>query len=98
MSRMPGPGTGALGTVMAQTSWGLASGGGSGGRTCRGVRRRRRRQFGRGERHGVAAEPQQPEEVGAELRAKFTEARIGQRHKAVDLNEAVGPLGMLAGG
>src|SRR6266851_7541796 len=92
MSRMPGPGTGAVAVVIGST---FCCGGKTGG--CRKLRDRRGRQLGRGERHGVPAEPQEPVERRPELLAQALEAGIGSRYETVDLDQGVDPLGVLAG-
>src|SRR6266446_5913046 len=89
---MPGPGTGAVAVVIGST---FCCGGKTGG--CRKLRDRRGRQLGRGERHGVPAEPQEPVERRPELLAQALEAGIGSRYETVDLDQGVDPLGVLAG-
>src|SRR5579862_9095605 len=92
MSRMPGPGTGAAAIVIGSASCG---GGGADGEDK--LARARRRQFGGGERHGVAAQGQQPIQRPPKLLAKLLKTRIGRRYEPVDLDQRIGRLVMVAG-
>ena len=84
---MPGPGTGTVGLGHGSAS--ARSGSSLPTHGCSPTARRR-------QRHGVAAERQQPVKRGAELRAKAVEARIVGRHEPVELDQRVAALGMLA--
>src|SRR5687768_1338395 len=91
-ARVSGPGTGAVGRVIGSTFYHV---GGHFGRWDIGWVARRR-QLGGGERHGVAAESQQPIEIRPELFAQAVEARVAGRHETVELHQRVRSLGVLA--
>src|SRR6476646_1191575 len=54
------------------------------------------RESGRRERHGIAAERQQPVERRAKLRAKGVEAHVRYRHKSLDLDQMDGSVPIAA--
>src|SRR5438874_13710902 len=92
MSRMPGPGTGTaesgIGSALrayCRLGHGRRAAGRLPGQECC-----------RGQRNGIAAQPQQAGERFAELPLKAAEAGIASRHKSVDLDQGIDAVSMFA--